>query len=67
MTLLLTHKTLWSKIFQCCTSVMSAKVLTEYLPVLNVHVIVKSILNWWSIAQAAPIESFHGLSKNVST
>lgn len=46
---------------------MSAKVLTEYLPVLNVHVIIKSILNWWSIAQAAPIVSFHGLSKDMST
>ena len=37
------------------------------LPVFNEHVVIKSILNGWAVAQVAPIVKFHGLPQDVRT
>lgn len=37
------------------------------LPVFNEHVVIKSILNGWPIAQVTSIVKFHGLPQYVST
>ena len=37
------------------------------LPVFNEHVVIKSILDGWAVAQVSPIVKFHGLPQDVRT